>query len=91
MGNTSIESLAYSKWKKAGKPEGNSLHFWLEAEREWKEFPKELLKLPMCPVCKTVDSVSPNYYAIMDAGFHCACGIEWTSRYISFNEWWCLH
>lgn len=89
MGKMSIEALAYSKWKRAGKPEGKSLDFWLEAEKEWKEFPKECLKLPVCPVCNTTDSVYENMYAIMDAGYHCRCGIEWNSRHISYNEWWC--
>ena len=89
MSSLSIESLAHIKWKKAGMPEGKSLNFWLEAEKEWQEFPKERLKLPICPSCNTTNSVCPNYYAIMDAGFHCSCGIEWNSRGINFNEWWC--
>ena len=29
-----IRIRAYQKWEAAGKPEGQSLRFWLEAERE---------------------------------------------------------
>jgi hypothetical protein len=29
-----IRMLAFYKWERAGKPEGNDLCFWLEAERE---------------------------------------------------------
>lgn len=34
--NSLIEKLAYSKWEKAGRPEGNSETYWLEAEQEIK-------------------------------------------------------
>jgi hypothetical protein len=29
-----IRQLAYRKWEAAGKPAGDGLGFWLEAERE---------------------------------------------------------
>lgn len=29
-----IRQLAYQKWEAAGKPLGDGLHYWLEAERE---------------------------------------------------------
>jgi hypothetical protein len=29
-----VRVLAYFKWEKAGKPEGNDLQFWLDAENE---------------------------------------------------------
>ena len=29
-----IRARAYQKWENAGRPEGNSLLFWLEAEQE---------------------------------------------------------
>jgi len=29
-----IRLCAYRKWETAGKPVGNSVNFWLEAERE---------------------------------------------------------
>ena len=31
---TDIQLLAYLKWELAGKPEGNGINFWLEAEQE---------------------------------------------------------
>lgn len=31
---TELRTLAYLKWEAAGKPEGDSIRFWLEAERE---------------------------------------------------------
>jgi hypothetical protein len=32
-----IQAIAYQKWQQAGRPEDASLHFWLEAEREYRE------------------------------------------------------
>jgi len=32
-----IRNLAYRKWEAAGKPDGDGLDFWLEAERELNE------------------------------------------------------
>lgn len=32
-----IHRLAYSKWNAAGRPMGDTTHFWLEAERELVE------------------------------------------------------
>jgi Protein of unknown function (DUF2934) len=29
-----IRERAYSKWEEAGRPEGDGIEFWLEAERE---------------------------------------------------------
>lgn len=29
-----VQTLAYLKWESAGKPEGNGISFWLEAEQE---------------------------------------------------------
>jgi hypothetical protein len=31
-----VRELAYSKWERAGKPEGDDLRFWLAAENELK-------------------------------------------------------
>lgn len=31
---SAIEELAYQKWEKAGRPEGDGVNFWLEAEKE---------------------------------------------------------
>jgi hypothetical protein len=31
-----VQELAYYAWERAGKPEGNALDFWLEAEREFR-------------------------------------------------------
>lgn len=33
----SVEEMAYFKWLDASAPEGRSLDFWLESEREWVE------------------------------------------------------
>ena len=30
-----IARIAQKKWKKAGRPEGRDLEFWLEAEKEY--------------------------------------------------------
>lgn len=30
----SIRELAYAKWEAAGRPDGDGVQFWLEAERE---------------------------------------------------------
>ncbi len=32
-----IEKLAYEKWEAAGRPEGDGVNFWLEAEKEFKD------------------------------------------------------
>jgi hypothetical protein len=42
-----IRELAYRKWVQAGRPEGSSLRFWLEAEHEldsrhWDECSRRL-------------------------------------------------
>ena len=29
-----LQKAAYYKWEAAGRPEGNELYFWLEAEKE---------------------------------------------------------
>jgi hypothetical protein len=31
-----IRELAYSRWEAAGRPEGDGVRFWLEAEQELK-------------------------------------------------------
>jgi ribosome-associated translation inhibitor RaiA len=31
---TAIRELAYARWEAAGRPEGDGVYFWLEAERE---------------------------------------------------------
>lgn len=33
-----IRKLAYYKWQQAGSPEGDGVEFWLDAEREQREF-----------------------------------------------------
>jgi hypothetical protein len=33
-----IRKLAYSKWLAAGRPEGQSLAFWLRAEEDWVDW-----------------------------------------------------
>lgn len=35
-GVEAIRDLAHRKWEAAGRPAGDGLHFWLEAERELK-------------------------------------------------------
>lgn len=30
-----IQRRAYRKWEEAGRPSGNDLRFWQDAEREW--------------------------------------------------------
>jgi hypothetical protein len=30
-----IRYMAYSKWERAGRPPGDGVNFWLEAEKEW--------------------------------------------------------
>jgi hypothetical protein len=32
-----VRQRAYEKWEAAGKPEGNDIRFWLEAEKELLE------------------------------------------------------
>lgn len=32
-----IRQTAYRKWEQAGKPEGQEMEFWLDAEREMEE------------------------------------------------------
>ena len=32
-----IRGIAYEKWRAAGCPDGMSLSFWLQAERDWIE------------------------------------------------------
>ncbi len=39
-----IRELAYQKWEKAGRPEGDGVNFWLEAETEVKKGGKTALK-----------------------------------------------
>lgn len=33
-----IQGMAYRAWERAGRPEGDSLRFWHEAENEWIRF-----------------------------------------------------
>jgi hypothetical protein len=33
-----IEGMAYRAWERAGRPDGESLRFWHEAENEWIRF-----------------------------------------------------
>jgi hypothetical protein len=34
LSEEAIRQRAYQKWEAAGRPEGNDMKFWLEAERE---------------------------------------------------------
>lgn len=43
-----IRKFAYEKWKNAGCPQGCDVHFWLEAEREFRELQKGIAILAGC-------------------------------------------
>lgn len=34
---TTVRELAYSKWEDAGRPEGDGVEYWVEAEKEVQE------------------------------------------------------
>jgi len=36
-----IRRLAYQKWEQAGRPDGDGVHQWLEAEREYLALPTD--------------------------------------------------
>jgi hypothetical protein len=43
----SVQLTAYYLWEKAGRPNGNDLHFWFEAEKTIVELAAELDKVPV--------------------------------------------
>ena len=42
-----IRDLAHRKWEAAGRPAGDGLHFWLEAEREFNAERAEATAAPV--------------------------------------------
>ena len=41
-----VREKAYLLWEEAGRPEGDGVHFWLMAEKEFGKISSELLEQP---------------------------------------------
>ncbi len=60
-----IDELAYLKWEQAGRPEGDGVYFWLEAEREIKDRDAKNAKSngKKAPAKSTQEKVQPRIAA----------------------------
>ena len=45
-----INFVAYEKWEKAGRPDGQDVKFWLDAEAQLRAMAKTSLATPPAPV-----------------------------------------
>lgn len=73
-----VSRIACKLWEKSGKQKNRDLEFWTQAENEIRDIPKQLLKLPICPVCKESKCVVSSPVLYIERAYICRdCKIEY--------------